>query len=322
MSMKPVNSYLIVRENSMLLITFVFAPIVLGTLAFVLLDSLKQFDNIVPVIILASINALISSSQATYIIRLDSLIQDRRARIDLQKNDNFSKFAWVWTLLVAAFFAISVAALLSVTRIILTYCSGINSDQLFKVWDTLIIISTGWGYLLLFSVAVKSWILPSSLNRLVKKLEEERPENNKITISDAELESIKKRTENSSYYKLLGLHISNLTKKGKASICIEVDPDKHYHLYKQMHGGVALSIADSAGGAALAPLLDKGKRVATVNLSLNFQYPAIKGKVVANAKVVGLNKKTGIVEVSVLDEEKNVVCTGEVTYAILALNDH
>ena len=283
-------------------------------------NTFHPFNNVVVVFILASINALISSGQASYLNRLDDLFQKVENQSKFSDRKKFEKIAWVWTLLICAFFSLSLAALTSVIRIFLTFHYVTNGDvtcnkaltSLFSLIDTIIITTTGWGYLLLLIVAIKSWAFPTSLNEFKKDIDKlKEPQSDLLT-----------NTIKSKYYQLLGMTILDLQQKGEATVSLDVDPNKHYHLYKQMHGGVTLSIADSAGGAALATLIDKTKRVATKKLSMKFIKPVLKGTIKANAHVREYkeDEQIGIVEVVVIDQDDIKVAMGEIVYAILDLN--
>ncbi|MCH7519370.1 MAG: PaaI family thioesterase [Candidatus Dadabacteria bacterium] len=143
---------------------------------------------------------------------------------------------------------------------------------------------------------------------------------------DLKMEKLKTDSNKSFYYKRLGMELCDLPKKGKASVAVKIKKRRHFHLYGKMHGGVTLSLADAAGGAALASVLDQEQKVATIALSLHFTAPANEGKVIANAKVIDCKQHFGTVEVSVVNETDDderrkrgkVIAHGIAMYAILS----
>jgi uncharacterized protein (TIGR00369 family) len=70
-----------------------------------------------------------------------------------------------------------------------------------------------------------------------------------------------------------------------------------------MHGGIAATLIDTAGGLALRPTLDDpvGGGVATINLNVNYLRRAA-GDITAHAEVVRAGNSVGISQVSVESE--------------------
>ncbi len=266
--------------------------------------------NITPQFILASINALISSSQAAYINRLEDKIDY------FKRSDKNIKFRWIWIILVSGFFSLALSTLMAVFRIMLW-----SVQKTYGRFDELIVVTTGYGYVLLFFVALKSWLIPLTLKKLPNPYKHELSDDNTVETSSSNTTDLKTKSEDSFYYQLLGMRILELSKDGKASIAVDLIETKHFHLYGQMHGGVTLSLADAAGGAALAAMLDHDQKVATISLSLHFTASADKGRIRADARVVNRGRHYGTVEVTVSDEKGNIVGQGIATYAILSHNE-
>ncbi|MEK7182861.1 MAG: hypothetical protein AAB694_01740 [Patescibacteria group bacterium] len=136
-------------------------PVLLLTYVIFLFVSPHPFLNGVPQFILASINALISSSQANYVNRLDDFIYRKVKTLPAPKREHVKK---VWIVIVTAFFTLTAATLLSIARIIFSSGQQISTIY-FSFLDTLIIVTTGHGYFLLAIVAWFSWVSPSTLKR-------------------------------------------------------------------------------------------------------------------------------------------------------------
>jgi uncharacterized protein (TIGR00369 family) len=87
-----------------------------------------------------------------------------------------------------------------------------------------------------------------------------------------------------------------------------------------LHGGVLSALADTAGGAAVwAGLADERARVATIDLRIDYLRPARLVTVVAEASVVRLGNRVGVVDVRVFhpDAEAETIATGKGVYNII-----
>ncbi|MXR21733.1 PaaI family thioesterase [Halobacterium bonnevillei] len=71
-----------------------------------------------------------------------------------------------------------------------------------------------------------------------------------------------------------------------------------------VHGGIAATLIDTAGGLAVRTALEEpvGAGVATIDLNVSYLRPA-RGDLVADASVVRVGSTVGVAEVSVTAEE-------------------
>jgi uncharacterized protein (TIGR00369 family) len=83
-----------------------------------------------------------------------------------------------------------------------------------------------------------------------------------------------------------------------------------------VHGGLAVTIADTAGYFAAASALPAG-RVATVGLSFNFVGPPRGPALVAEARVIAHGRATLVCELRVLGEAEAVVGVGQAVYRVI-----
>jgi len=159
------------KRTWLVLIPLILLPVCLLMLLIIYLRPTPPFLDGPPQYILASLTFLISSSQASYIIKFDDRIHD--GRIPVRRS---WRTATLWTLLLAAFFTLTLAALLAILRIMLS--AGCPSGELLPestnsgmctwfTWvDPLVVVMTGYGYLLLAGEAWLSWVSPSTLLKL------------------------------------------------------------------------------------------------------------------------------------------------------------
>jgi uncharacterized protein (TIGR00369 family) len=78
-----------------------------------------------------------------------------------------------------------------------------------------------------------------------------------------------------------------------------------------LHGGVLSALADTAGGAAVwGSVPDPHSRISTIDLRIDYLRPARLEAIVADARVVRLGNRVGVVEVRMFHD-----ATADVTFA-------
>jgi acyl-CoA thioesterase len=128
------------------------------------------------------------------------------------------------------------------------------------------------------------------------------------------LEQIRKVTNHSPYYQLLGMEIMEM-KEGESKIQM---PFKQglTHPYRIVHGGAIASLADSSIAMALISLVEPKDRIATIEFKINFFAPVSKGNLEAHAKIIHKGSKTAVGEVEVKNEEGKLVAKVIATYSV------
>ncbi len=128
------------------------------------------------------------------------------------------------------------------------------------------------------------------------------------------LEQVKKVTNNSPYYKLLGMEIVEI-KEGVCKIQMPFKQDLT-HPYRIMHGGAIASLADSSVAMALISVVEPRDRFTTIEFKINFFAPVNKGKLEAHGKIIHKGSKTAVGEVEVKNEEGKLIAKLIATYNI------
>ncbi len=128
------------------------------------------------------------------------------------------------------------------------------------------------------------------------------------------LEQVKKVTNNSPYYKLLGMEIMEI-KEGECKIEMPFKQDLT-HPYRIMHGGAIASLADSSVAMALISVVEPRDRFTTIEFKINFFAPVNKGKLEAHGKIIHKGSKTAVGEVEVKNEEGKLIAKLIATYSI------
>jgi len=128
------------------------------------------------------------------------------------------------------------------------------------------------------------------------------------------LEQVKKVTNNSPYYRLLGMEIMEI-KEGESKIQMPFKQDLT-HPYRIVHGGAIASLADSSVAMALISLVEPRDRFTTIEFKINFFSPVNKGKLEAHGKIIYRGSKTAVGEVDVKNEEGKLIAKVIATYSI------
>lgn len=86
-----------------------------------------------------------------------------------------------------------------------------------------------------------------------------------------------------AFQELVG-YSAEIASDGSARVVLEVD-DRHLSQYGIGHGGVTLTLLDTAGGLVVLAAAPTLLRVATISLATNFVRAVERGRVVATARL-------------------------------------
>ncbi len=118
----------------------------------------------------------------------------------------------------------------------------------------------------------------------------------------------KKEPPISPFSKYIGVRVLEI-RDGYARYVLPIK-DKLLHIYGGLHGGVIASLADISMAAAVLSILDHERRIATVNLNMQYVAPVKEGEVFAEARVV--ERKRGVVfaEVTIYNKNREITAKG------------
>jgi uncharacterized protein (TIGR00369 family) len=99
----------------------------------------------------------------------------------------------------------------------------------------------------------------------------------------------------------------------------EYQVDKaHYNPNGVLHGGVVMSLLDTAMGFAVtAAVIGEGRYNAAAEQSTRFLAPIREGTITAEAKVVKVGKRLAVVDGRATDSNGTLVATATATHALL-----
>lgn len=123
-------------------------------------------------------------------------------------------------------------------------------------------------------------------------------------------------------------------KKGKTSFIeqllnfefIGFDADKNVYTYKMfiteelknriqtLHGGVTATFVDTAMGLSLLRELGSNIKIVTLDLSLRYLSPGLKGWIIAEIEIVKKGKTILTLEAKIWDEQEKLIATASGTF--------
>lgn len=102
----------------------------------------------------------------------------------------------------------------------------------------------------------------------------------------------------------LGIEVADV---GPGRLVCEIEVrDELLNPFGTMHGGVVAGLVDHVLGAVMYPVMRKGQWAATTEFKLNYLAPVREGRVRAEAQIVALTRRTGVVRVEVTNGERTV----------------
>ena len=127
----------------------------------------------------------------------------------------------------------------------------------------------------------------------------------------AKYAAIEQRARKVPIFDTLGFRDMELG-EGMCRIRISRDP-RYDGIFESLHGGILMTLADSAAAFALLTLVDPDERITTTDMNIRFFAPA-RSDVVAQAEVLKLGRTLVPMSVDLTDLEGNRVALAQVTY--------
>ena len=105
--------------------------------------------------------------------------------------------------------------------------------------------------------------------------------------------------------------------EGTVTWAYTVDP-AHFNPNGVLHGGVVMSLLDTAMGHAVSEVVvPQGRFNAAAQFNVHFLLPIRAGVIRAKATIVKIGKRTAVVEARALTEDDTVVAVATATHSIL-----
>jgi uncharacterized protein (TIGR00369 family) len=135
---------------------------------------------------------------------------------------------------------------------------------------------------------------------------------NDSKLTEAERQRIEKAFADVPFARLLDIEMGEM-ERGKATLHLGVRDELRQN-NGLMHGGVIASLIDTAAAFAILTVLEPNKTTTTVDLTIHYLRPLIKGRATAEARVVRAGRRIIVVAIDVLDEAEHIAATALTTY--------
>jgi len=118
------------------------------------------------------------------------------------------------------------------------------------------------------------------------------------------------------YARFLGIELGEM-KRGQATLHLEMR-DELRRNNGVAHGGVVASLADTAAAFAILTLLEPDQTTTTIDLTIHYLRPLVKGRVTANARVLRAGRRVQAISVEITDETETLAATALTSFIKLA----
>jgi len=118
------------------------------------------------------------------------------------------------------------------------------------------------------------------------------------------------------FARFLGIELGEM-KRGAATLQLEIR-DELRRNNGFAHGGVVASLADTAAAFAILTLLEPSETTTTIDLTIHYLRPLVKGRATAEARIVRAGRRVLVISVDVLDDAKALVATALTSFINLA----
>jgi len=138
-----------------------------------------------------------------------------------------------------------------------------------------------------------------------------RPTNAIARLAVAEL---KEKLRSSNTAKQFGFVLAE-AEPGRVVLRMRVDK-RHMQVHGAVHGGVLAALADTAGGLATYIALPRVKRVATIEMKINYLEAVEGGTVEAEARLIRRGRHVAVVDCDIRDHNRRLVGKALMTFFV------
>jgi uncharacterized protein (TIGR00369 family) len=132
------------------------------------------------------------------------------------------------------------------------------------------------------------------------------------TIERMAVAELKEKLRSSNTAKQFGFVLAE-AEPGRVVLRMRVD-ERHMQVHGAVHGGVLAALADTAGGLATYIALPRGKRVATIEMKINYLEAVEGGTVEAEARLIRRGRHVAVVDCEIRDHNRRLVGKALMTF--------
>lgn len=118
------------------------------------------------------------------------------------------------------------------------------------------------------------------------------------------------------YVQLIGIELAQI---GRGSATLRLDlRDELMRNGGIAHGGVIASLIDSASAFAVMSGLEPGQTTTTIDLTIQYLRPLVKGQAKAAARVLRAGRRVAVVSVDVTNDAEVLAATALTSYLVMS----
>jgi uncharacterized protein (TIGR00369 family) len=136
----------------------------------------------------------------------------------------------------------------------------------------------------------------------------------KKAIARLAVAELKEKLGSSNTAKQFGFVLAE-AEPGRVVLRMRVDK-RHMQVHGVVHGGVLAALADTAGGLATYISLPHVKRVATIEMKINYLESVEGGTVEADARLIRRGKHVAVVDCDIRDHNQRLVGKALMTFFV------
>jgi uncharacterized protein (TIGR00369 family) len=125
---------------------------------------------------------------------------------------------------------------------------------------------------------------------------------------------IKEKLRSSNTARQFGFVVAE-AEPGRVLLRMRVDK-RHMQVHGVVHGGVLAALADTAGGLATYISLPRVKRVATIEMKINYLESVEGGTVEAEARLIRRGRHLAVVDCDIRDHNQRLVGKALMTFFV------
>jgi uncharacterized protein (TIGR00369 family) len=108
---------------------------------------------------------------------------------------------------------------------------------------------------------------------------------------------------------------------GRVVLRMRVDK-RHMQVHGVVHGGVLAALADTAGGLATYLSLPRVRRVATIEMKINYLESVEGGTVEAEARLIRRGRHVAVVDCDIRDHNRRLIGKALMTFFVGPFREH
>jgi uncharacterized protein (TIGR00369 family) len=133
-------------------------------------------------------------------------------------------------------------------------------------------------------------------------------------LSLAEKQRLREILNGIPFIQLLGIELEEI-ERGSATMRLELRAELKRN-GGITHGGVIASLIDTASAFAVMSQLEPDKRTTTIDLTIQYLRPLLKGQTRAHARVLRAGRRVAVVSVDVFDDAQMLAATALTSYLV------